>query len=258
MAIRDLASPKVVAQLLANVRNTLDDGQTITGSLAGSVSDALTSGVSANQANRGFQWKEKILASGASIVLDLYDFVNLDAGAGNGNDMVGQALVLEEITAILIVNENDVDTVGQLEVLPDPARGGWTPIGIHTVGTGGALRGGAHIQKYQPAEQGFDVSDGDAGSHRLKLSAVGGDIVYSVYILGRHDDDESSSSSVSASSSSSSPSSSSSSSVRSSSSSSGEQSSSSTSSQSSSSSSSSLNSSSSSSEISTSSSLIPD
>jgi len=201
MANRSVASPKVIAQLLANVRNTMDDGVIVSGAVNGNTNDTLTNGVSANQANRAWQWLTKDLGSGGAITLDLYDFAGFDAGAGAGNDIVGQAMALEEIVAIKIKNNNDVALAGQLEVIPDPTNG-WTPMGSHTVATGGALRGGGVILMYQPAESGFDVVDGS--SHRIRLRAFGGAVNYSIWILGRHDDNESSSSESSSVSSSSS------------------------------------------------------
>lgn len=235
MANRTLSSPKVTAQITGTIQNTMDDGQAASGGISSNTSDTLTPGVSANQANRAWQWKNKVLSAAASITIDLFDFAGFDMGAGAGNDIVGQALALEEIVIIQIKNENAVTAAGVLEIIPD-ASNGWTPIGIHTAALGGALSGGGVLLKYNPAEAGFDVTD--ASNHRIQLTANGGNITYSVWVLGRHDDNESSSSSSSVSSSSSSLSSSSDSSSSQSSSSSVSSSSDSSSSQSSSSSSS--------------------
>jgi len=219
MGIRSLSNPKVVAKLSGFVRNTLDDGTNIDAALEADVNTTLTSGVGPSMANRGWQWKSRTLASGANVVIDLYDYASLDAGAGAGNDSVGQVLTVEAIVALMIKNENTVGVAGTLEIEPD-ATNGWTPIGTHTVATLGGLRGGGVLLKYQPDSTGFDVVD--ASSHRIKLTANGGDITYSVWMWGRHDDETSSSSlsSSSSTSGSSSPSSSSPSSSSSSSSSS--------------------------------------
>lgn len=208
MGTRALGTPKFELRLNATVQNTLDDNTVAAAAIAASISDQLTSGVSASQANRGWQWKEFTISSGGNQVIDLYDFAGIDIGGGAGNDAVGQAMSpIEEIVAIIVRNNNAITAAGQLEVEPDSSNG-WTPIGTHTVATGGALRGQGSMSKYQPAESAFDVTD--ASSHRLKLTANGGDVSASVWILGRHDDDESSSSSSSQSSQSSSSSSSSS------------------------------------------------
>ena len=199
MANRSVASPKITMQMSATIQNTMFDGQVATGQLAASTADTLTSGGEVDQVNRGWQWKNKTLLDGNFIVIDLYDVAARDMGAGLGVDIVGQALIMEEIVAIKIKNENASTAAGHLEIRPDNTNG-WLPIGSHMVANGGALLGGGVLMKYQPAEAAFDVEDGV--SHRIRLIADGGDITYSVYVLGRSDDAVSSSSSSSLSSSS--------------------------------------------------------
>lgn len=169
-------------------------------------STVITNGIDSNQANRAWQSTGRTLAAGTSVTLDLYDLAGEDIGAGAGMDGLGQPITFEEIVAIVIVNENAVDTDGALEIAP-AAVGGWTPIGTHTVASGGALYGQGLLIKQQLDGRGFDVQDGV--SHRITLTANGGDVKYSIYLLARHDDEESSSSSsfssLSSSSSSSSP-----------------------------------------------------
>lgn len=197
MGTRSLVSPKVIAQISASVQNLLDDGTAIQASLLANTAVDLTSGVGPSMANRGWQWKNRTLASGANVVIDLYDYASLDAGAGDGNDGCGQALTIEAVVTLMIKNENTVGAAGTLEIEPDTTNG-WTPIGTHTVATLGGLRGGGVLFKHQPDGDGLDVVD--ASSHRIKLTANGGDITYSVWLLGRHDDETSSSSSSSSSS----------------------------------------------------------
>ena len=74
MSSRSLRNPKVSVQVQANVRNTMDDGTVVSGAMNGLVNDTLTDGVSAGQANRGWQWKERTLLEGNDGVLDLSDF----------------------------------------------------------------------------------------------------------------------------------------------------------------------------------------
>jgi|15BtaG_2_1085339.scaffolds.fasta_scaffold00368_15 hypothetical protein len=220
-------------EVSATIKNILSSNTTIaaTAALSFSLDPDLSDGVSEDQANRGIDYSATIVSAG-TLTLDLYDFGGIDAGAGAGNDAVGQAIVIEEIMTILIYNVS-AETGGKLEIEPD-ASNGWAPMGSHTVALGGALDPGGILIKMNSDTVGFDVTD--ASSHRIKLTANGGDVDLRIVVLGRHDDDESSSSSSSSQSSSSS---SSSSSQSSSSSSSSSQSSSSSSSQSSSSSSSS-------------------
>lgn len=207
MATRSMSGIKINAKLQGTIVNTLDDSSAVNANQPlVSYNPTMTSGVDDNQCNRGWHSEERSIANGAQEVLDLHSLPNI--GAGEGNDALGQDLVFEEIVAIMVVNENDADAAGQLEVIPSPSEG-WAPIGSHTVANDGALRGQGMLLKCQIAAAGFDVAE---QSHRITLRAYGGAVSYSVYILGRHDDEESSNSS-SSSLSSSSPSSSSLSSI---------------------------------------------
>ena len=155
---------------------------------------ALSNGCGNEQANRAWQSKDRAIVNGATETLDLYDLAGVDIGAGAGLDALGQAIIFEEIVQIIIVNENAIGAAGILEIEPT-AGVGWTPIGTHTVATGGALYGQGLLIKQQLDERGFDIDDGV--NHQIDLSAVGGDVTYSIYILGRTDDEVSSSSSSS-------------------------------------------------------------
>lgn len=198
MGTRSITSTQFRCTLAGNLVNTLEDSTQVTCGLTANVARTLTNGVSTGQANRGWVWQSKSLNSGVDQVIDLFDFVGMDVGAGSGMDALGQAMSpIEEIVVIMIVNENASGTSGSLEIQPDSSNG-WTPIGTHTVANGGALRAQGILVKVQTHENGFDVTD--ASSHRLKLTATGGTVTYSVWILGRHDDEESSSSSSSSSS----------------------------------------------------------
>lgn len=197
MSDRSLTSPKLNLKISAVVTNTLSDASTVTVSQPNlAYSKTLTSGVSDSQANRGWQSLNRTIVAAHQETLDLYDLAAVDIGADAGRDAVGQLVVFEEIVAIAIVNENLSTAAGQLEILP-AASEGWAPIGSHTVANGGALYGQGVLLKCQVAEAGFDVA---GSSHRLTLRASGGDVAYSIYLLARHDDEESSSSSSSVSS----------------------------------------------------------
>ena len=199
-------------QMSATVKNDLGDtGRSAVAVIGFTVQPALTDGIEENQANRA-QEMAGTITSGGTLVIDLYDWAGIDSGSGAGNDPVGQALQIEEVVLIAVYNESDSDG-GDLDVEPD-ASNGWDAIGSHT--GDGTLKPGAILLKCSPHEDGFDVADGS--SHRLLLSAVGGDVDYRILVIGRNDDEGSSSSSSSSSSNSSSSSSSNSSSSSSSSS----------------------------------------
>ena len=209
MGTRSVSGPRLQVNLTGSILNTFSAGNTASAGIGTSFSSTLTSGVSTNECDRAWQLVNQTLSAASTQVIDLFDFVGIDAGAGDGNDLLGQAMTpLHEIVAIFIKNENLATDSAQLEIEPD-ASNGWTPIGSHTAANGGALYGQGVLLKFQPYTTAFQVVD--ASSHRLLLTATGGDVNYSIWILGRSDTDESSSSSSSSSSNSSSSSSSSSS-----------------------------------------------
>ncbi len=212
MSSRGLSSIRLNVRLSSTLTNTLNDATTAAvAHPALNYSPSIDNGVNTGQANRVWQSDGRSISSGGQETLDIFDFAVVDIGAGAGNDGVGLSMTLEEIVAIAIVNKNAIGAAGILEVLPATSEG-FTAIGTHTVANGGALYGQGLLFKSQPAEAGFDVT---AVRHRITFRAVSGDVSYSLYILARHDDEESSSfsssspSSSSSSSSSSSPSSSS-------------------------------------------------
>ena len=197
---RSLNSPRLSAKVTGTLVNTMTDGSSASAAHPNlSYTKTLTSGVDANQANRAWQLKNNVIASGAQETINIYNFLGYDIGSGEGRDGVGQLITLEEIVMIAIVNENAVDAAGLLEIIPAYSHG-WAPIGSHTEATGGALRGQGMLMKVQPGEAGFDVEDNV--TDRITLRAVDGAVTYSMYIFGRSDDEASSSSSSSLSSSS--------------------------------------------------------
>lgn len=192
------ATSEVKISWKSTLKNLLDDGIPATVNHGQTlVNQQLADGVETDEANRPWEDRDRELASGADEDIDIFDFAGQDIGAGAGNDGTGQALTIEEVVFIAIVHTGGD---GQLEITPS-ASDGWTPIGEHTVALGGALREGGVFLKHQPHAAGFDVVDG--ASHKINLKAVGGDLTYTIAILGRSDDEASSSSSSVSSSSSS-------------------------------------------------------
>lgn len=200
---RSLSSMKVELKLFASLQNLLTDSNVVSVNHPNlNYKPTLSSGVDASQANRGWQSKTRTLQNGVSEDIDLYDLGAIDIGAGLGNDGVGQAVEPnEEIVAVAIVNDNAVTADGMLEIEPSSTNG-WTSIGTHTNTTKGALRGQGVLFKCQIANTGFEVTDGS--SHRIKLTAYGGSVSYSIYLMARSDVDQSSSSTSSSQSTSSS------------------------------------------------------
>jgi hypothetical protein len=190
------ATGQVKLDIQATIVNTMDDGQTASYSIGESpISGRLTSGVSEDEFNRAWADFDRTILSAATEDLDLYDLGSLDIGAGAGADALGQAMTFEEIVALVIVQTGGT---GRLEINPtDPSNKlAWVP--TLTVANGGALRIGATLAMVNKNTDAFPVTD--ASSHMIRLGANGGTAIYDIYVLGRHDDEESSSSSTSSSS----------------------------------------------------------
>lgn len=203
---RSLTSIKTTVRISATLQNTLNDGAVVPATQPNlNYNPALRNGVGPSQADRSWQGSGT-LTEDATITLDLANMANTDIGCGNGYDAVGQAVDYENILSIAIHNNNAVGDAGSLEVYPS-IDWGWTPIGIHKVSTGGALRGQGILLKTQPDEGGFDISTTAPKSRQITLHAVGASVDWAVYIIARSADQDTSSSSSSQSNSSSSSSS---------------------------------------------------
>lgn len=211
MAIRTAVS-SVAWKLSSTINNTLDDGTVSSYAGGFDFKQNLASGVQIAQASRFWQQKANTLVAAASRTIDLHDLAAEDIGAGAGLDALGLTNVnmLEIVTFVIKVTAG----TGTLAV-EQGASNGWTPVPVLTVALANALRLDGHLILHQQAEQGLAVTN---TSKTIKLTAAGSTMTYDIYILGRHDVDESSSSSSSSSSPSSTSSSSKSSSSHSSSS----------------------------------------
>jgi hypothetical protein len=205
MADRSLSGIRIEAKVSAIVVNTLDSGKEARTTVGAGLVDRMASGLVTGAANRAWESVRRELANAAAETLDLYDLTGLDIGAGVTDDGLGQDLIFEEITTILIHNEefeSDGTTAlaGVLEI-EGSVGNGWEGIGDHTVANNGGITPGGWLMKHSPGDDAFDMAAGDAG---VRFTANGAALEYSVYIVGRHDDEPSSSSSSSSQSSSSS------------------------------------------------------
>jgi hypothetical protein len=194
MGTRSLQSGSVKLTIKATIQNLLTDGQIASASHdVTPINTKFDSGLNADEANRVWEDRDRALSSGANETLDLYSFVGLNIGAGDNCDALGQALTIEEIVTICITNENEEGDAGFLEIEPG-AVNAFNALGSHTVANGGALGPGASLVKHFPGSAGMDLS---STKKNIKLTANGGAVDYSIYIIGRDDDDESSSTSTS-------------------------------------------------------------
>ena len=192
----------------STITNTLDSGVPTSANIQRNlITGKIDGGIDADEANRAWCSESRSLGSGGNETLDLYEMTGIDIGAGAGNDGLGQACLFEEIVALIVICEES--SAGSLEIVPGTANP-LNAVGSHTVASGGALNAGGIFARIEMGAAGINLG---AGTKNVKFTANGGAVVYSVYVLGRHDDDESSSSSSSSTSSLSSSSSSSTSST---------------------------------------------
>ncbi len=188
------ATGEVKLVVSATIQNTMDDGTPVASASISSTpaSGRLDDGVSADEINRAWIDKDRALATGVSEDIDFYDLGSLDIGAGAGNDPLGQALTFEEIVTVMITQTGGT---GRLQInATNPSNPlAWMP--SLTVANGGALRNDSVFLMHRPGEDGLDITD--ASSHMVRFGASGGNVTYTIVLLGRHDDNESSSSSQS-------------------------------------------------------------
>ena len=100
------ASAAIQLQALGTLLNILsadegDESSTQFGEALSAIQ--LTTGVEDDQINRAISKRNIILSAGGTLIVDLYDFVGFDVGAGDGRDGVGQTLALNELVWIIAV-----------------------------------------------------------------------------------------------------------------------------------------------------------
>lgn len=145
---------------------------------------ALTDGTTGNKADKLWASEGRELGSGTDEELDLYDLGSVDIGAGAGKDPLGGSLALAEIVALLVVCESGTADATTLT------------IGGATDSTGNEFNSifgdDSDLVKIKRNGFFFIASPGDPAyavadttNHVLKIAAVGGAAVYSIYVLGR-------------------------------------------------------------------------
>jgi hypothetical protein len=209
---RSLQTPKIELTVSATVRNSLDSGGTASAAQGKQILKlALDSGVNASEANRFWEERDITITSGNTVDIDLQDMAARDIGAGAGLDAVGQDCDIEEIVCLVV---HKTGGAGTLEITPASPANPIPWLVAQTVANSGGLKTGG-LRMW--VETDTDALDVEATSKNVRFGANGGDVTFDLYLMGRHDDEESSSSASSSSSESSSASSLSSSSVSSSS-----------------------------------------
>lgn len=179
---RSLESISLSATLSATLKNTLADGTTaFSGSVGRQVKLTLTSGITANKADRGWEAVSRALADAATEDIDLYDLASVDIGGGAGKDASGQAFVAAEIVGLLI--HNSPDSVGSLKVGGKGTAAAWNSIFDGDDDAKLVLPPGAFVALGCPADPAWAVAD--TTNHLLKMEASGGAVTYTIALLAR-------------------------------------------------------------------------
>ena len=170
----------------AAIVNALDANETGSARLPFALTDALNlaTGTTENKADRCWSDKGRTLGSGVDVQIDIYDFAGENPGAGAGNDALGQAIVLAEVVAILVVSAST--SVGNVVVGGD--QGGvnaadWNPVFNGVDGDALIVRPGGFLFLTCPPDPAYAVAD--TTSHMLTIGAAGGAVTYDLHILGR-------------------------------------------------------------------------
>jgi hypothetical protein len=174
----------VAATLLGTLLNTIDGDLPASCEQGGDVrpTTSLTNGTGANQANRAWQDRARTLLSGATENLDLFDLGAIDIGAGAGKSALGQAINLAKVVGLLI--HVDPASAGTLKIGGEGSGAAWNSVvdGNDTAKLSG-FGADSFLFLFCPTLAAWDVAD--ATNHLLKFEAVGGNVTYSVYLVGR-------------------------------------------------------------------------
>jgi len=172
----------ISCNISSTITNRLDDGTLVQAKVNRTMgSFSFATGIADNQATRAWQQKSETILSGTTKDIDLYDFADEDIGGGLGRDHLGQLLILKQSVAFMLKH---ISGAGRLEMMPTQPANYATWVPSLTVSAGSALRAGGAVALVQPKSAAMAVADGS--SHILRLGANGGDVVYSLYLLGRH------------------------------------------------------------------------
>lgn len=175
---------RMLCTFTADLVNALTNSVASTeASLSLSKNIPLADGTTANKANQAWASYARTLTSGNNEEIDLYDLGSLDIGAGAGKDPVGGAFALAEIVGLLIIS--DAASVGVVTVGGTTASTGNEWVSFLADKTDLAkIRPGGFLAIGAGTDPGWAVVD--STNHKLKIAAVGGNVTYSIFVLGRN------------------------------------------------------------------------
>jgi hypothetical protein len=145
----------------------------------------LSTGVEDDQINRAIGKRTNDLASGSQLLLDVFDFAGMDVGGGDGRDMVGQPMALDEIVGLMVVLRPG--SAGALKIGGEGSGACWNSLFDGNDNARAVIRAtntnpGIFLALC-PNVLGWDVAD--VSNHLLKFEAVGGDCEFGWAIIGR-------------------------------------------------------------------------
>lgn len=181
---RSLDGLKLVAQLAGVLQNDIDGVADAAGVSLGSKftpATALTSGTAANKADIFWADRDRTVTSGNTEDIDVYDLGSLDVGAGAGKDALGQAVTMAEIVAVLI--ECSAASAGTLLVGGKAASTAWNSLFNGDDDAVLVVKPGGAFLVFAPTDPAYAVAD--TSNHLLTMAASGGNVTYSITILGR-------------------------------------------------------------------------
>lgn len=137
----------------------------------------LTSGTTVGTADRSCQDATRTLAGSATEDLDLYDL----AGFDSNTDLLRNAVTFAEIVGLLIVNSSA--SVGNLLVGGKGTTAAWNSLFNANDDAELTLLPDSFILLGTKNDPGWAVAD--SSNHLLTMTASGGAVTYSIYVVGR-------------------------------------------------------------------------
>jgi len=175
---------KASVSLTAILENLIDGGgrtASVSQGVQWSPATALTSGTTANKADRIWQDSARTLVAATNEDLDLFDAGTIDIGAGAGRDALGQPVANVELVGLLIVNQ--ATSAGDLII-----GGNGTAAAFNSIFNGSdtaqlSVHPGGVQFIFSPDDPSYVITD--ATNHLLRLAASGGDVTYDIAGLFR-------------------------------------------------------------------------
>lgn len=176
-----VTSIQLANTMKATIRNPINttDYASIALSLPFTPGTTLANGTSANQFDRAWLAKDRVINSASSEDIDMYDLASFDIGGGAGKDALGIAFTNVELVGLLIISSTA--SVGTLQVGAKNTAAAFNSL-FHVTGTADDTAGtyvypGGFVQWFNPNNPAFVIAD--SSNHLLKMAASGGNVTYS-------------------------------------------------------------------------------